>query len=413
MNDGRRRVLMLAYFFPPLGGSGVQRTLKFVRYLEPLGWDATVVTTRSRIYGIFDRTLLAEIPASTRIVRTPALPVMRLLAIPLYKLRLRRLRAWALWPDGGLGWAPFALFGALRAARRERPDVLFSSSAPFGGHLAAMAVGRLSGIPWVADFRDEWSANPHLADQPRVLTRLAARAERAITSRARRVVVAADYFELAGLPAVDPRRIEIVNGVDEADFPVVPVTPSRADTFVLAHVGSIYDLQDPSPVLRALAELTVGGEIDRERLEVRLVGGILLPSFEPPADIRVTVTGYMDHASAVAEMQAASVLLLYVSPSSLAPSGKLFEYLASGRPILCVARPDNAARKIIQEWDAGVVADPRDGARIEQALLDLWRRWLEGGLPDQGKVRQRAVERYSRRANAAQLAEVLEDARGE
>ena len=103
-----------------------------------------------------------------------------------------------LWPDNGLGWAPFAFIAALRAARRDRPDVIYSTSAPYGSHIVAMLVSRLTGIPWVADFRDEWAANPHLADLPRPLPALAERAERAITARAARVVVVADYFELAG-----------------------------------------------------------------------------------------------------------------------------------------------------------------------------------------------------------------------
>jgi glycosyltransferase involved in cell wall biosynthesis len=411
MNDGRRRVLMLAYFFPPLGGSGVQRTLKFVRYLEPLGWDATVVSTRSRIYGVVDESLLAEIPVSTDVIRVPSFPALRLVSILLYKLRLMRLRAWVMWPDGGLGWAPFALLGALRAARRQRPDVLFSTSAPFGGHVAAMLVGRMAGIPWVADFRDEWSTNPHLAEQPRFLNRLAGRVERAITRRARRIVVAADYFELAGLVHDDPRRVEIVNGVDEADFSAGTKQRAVADRFVLAHVGTIYDIRDPSPVFRALASLVERGEIDPERMEIRLVGGVWLPDLASPRNILVTKTGYVEHAVAVAEMLAATALLLYVPSSSLAPSGKLFEYLASGRPVLCLARPDNAASRIVQEWDAGLVADPHDEVAISEALLELWRRWLDTGLPRQERVQEQALARYSRRAMAVQLAEVLESAR--
>src|SRR5436190_3440425 len=97
----RRRVLMLAFFFPPLGGAGVQRTLKLVRYLEPLGWDATVVTTRPYGYPARDPSLLREVPASTRVIRTSALPLARWLSLVPYRLRLMRLYAYATWPDGG------------------------------------------------------------------------------------------------------------------------------------------------------------------------------------------------------------------------------------------------------------------------------------------------------------------------
>lgn len=405
----RRRVLVIAYFFPPVAGAGVQRTLKFVRHLVPLGWDATVISTRSRVYSVRDETLLDEIPDSTRVIRTVALPVARYAGIVLQRLGLNRLRAYVLWPDSGLGWLPFAFAAALRETRRSRPDVLVSTSAPYGGHLAALFVARLTGVPWVADFRDEWSTNPHGGEQPRGLTALTLRTERAITRRANKVVVAADYFHLAGLPAGDPRRVEIMNGVDGDDLPETSTSRST-DRFVLAHVGTLYGIRDPSPVFRALAALAGRGEIDRRRLQVRLVGNVWLPDFEPPAGLRVETTGYVDHARALEEMHDATALLLYVPHVSLAPTGKLYEYLASGRPLLCLTREDNLASRLVRELDAGVVAEPDDQAAIERAFLGLWQRWSEKGLPDQEEVRARTIDRYSRRAAAERLAQVLDEA---
>jgi glycosyltransferase involved in cell wall biosynthesis len=411
MEADRRRVLVLAYYFPPVGGAGVQRTLKFVKYLVPLGWDATVVSTRSRAYAARDASLLADVPPTTRVRRTIALPLARYLSFAFYRLGLMRLRTFLLWPDGGLGWVPFAFFAAMRAVRRDHPDVVFSTSAPYGSHLVALLVTRLTRLPWVADFRDEWTANPHLADQPRLLAWLSERAERGITSRATKIVVAADYFKLRGLPPEDPRRIEIVNGVDEADLTEDRAAAPPADRFVLSHVGTLYALQDPSPALRAVAALTSSGAMDANRVEVRLVGNVWVPDFAPPPGLRVEMTGYVEHSRAVAEMRTATVLLLYVPATSLAPSGKLFEYLASGRPVLCLARPDNLASRLVREWEAGIVADPHDEKAIEEALLVLWRRWQEDGLPDQEQVRVRALRKYSRRATAGRLADVLEEAR--
>ena len=401
-------MLVLAYLFPPLGGAGVQRTLKFVRYLEPLGWDATVVSTRSRHYPARDPSLLREVPPSASVIRTPALPLLNWLSLVPHRLGLRRLFAYLIWPDGGIGWFPFALIAALRAARRERPDAIYSTSTPQAGHLAALVVNRLTGIPWVADFRDEWAADAFRVDQPRTLARLSARLESAITGRAARVVVADDYFRLEGLDPGDPRRVVIVNGVDETDLPTG--TQPSPERFVLAHVGTLYGLRDPSPVLRAAAGLVGRGAIDGDRFAVRLVGSMWLEGFQPPAGIVVEQTGYVDHVRAVAEMCAATALLLYVPGSSLAPSGKLFEYLASGRPVFCVAHSENLASRLVRELDAGLLVDPDDQEAIDQALLDLWRRWLEGGLPDQEEVRRRVLGRYSRRAGAAQLAAVLDEA---
>jgi glycosyltransferase involved in cell wall biosynthesis len=408
MEPRRRRVLVLAYYFPPLGGGGVQRTLKFVRYLEPLGWDATVISTRSRLYPARDPYLLSEVPASTRIVRPRAVPLGHYLGIALHRLRLGWLREWVLWPDGGLGWAPFALVSALRAARREKPDVLFSTSAPYGAHLIALLVARLTGLPWVADFRDEWSTNASLTEQPKALAALTARSESTVTRQAQRVVVVADYFRLVGIEADDPRRVEIVNGADEADLPNPPPLP-RPDKFVLTNVGTIYGSIDPRPGLRVLAALVAKGAIDAERLEVRLVGSIWEPNFVPPTGITIATTGYVDHSRAVAEMSAATALLLFRPSSTLAPSGKVFEYLASGRPILCLTHPDNLASRLVRDWNAGTTANPDDPRAIEHAILTLWQRWEDGDLPDQAEVRRWTLERYSRRANTVRLAEVFDE----
>jgi glycosyltransferase involved in cell wall biosynthesis len=126
--------------------------------------------------------------------------------------------------------------------------------------------------------------------------------------------------------------------------------------------------------------------------------------------VRLSKTGYVDHHDAVDEMRAADALLLYVAPTSLAPSGKLFEYLAAERPILCVTRRENLAAQLVQEWDAGLWAPPEDGAAIEQAILELLARKRAGTLVAQPHVRARTLERYSRRALAGRLADVLADA---
>jgi glycosyltransferase involved in cell wall biosynthesis len=232
-----------------------------------------------------------------------------------------------------------------------------------------------------------------------------------IAKRAARIVVAAEYFRIEGVGPDDPRRIEIVNGVDEDDLLVDATGPH--DRFVLAHVGSLYDLRDPAPALRAIARLVADGTVDGDRLEVRLVGNVWIPDFAPPPGLWVTVAGYVTHREAVSEMAAATALLLYVPKDDLAPSGKLFEYLASGRPLLCLASERNLASRLVREWGAGLVADPQEEEAIAAAFVDLWHRWESEDLPDQTEVRARALERYSRRANATRLAEVLEAARGD
>jgi Glycosyltransferase Family 4 len=400
---------MLAYAFPPLGGAGVQRTLKFVKYLPEQGWDPTVVSVRWSPYQMRDPSLASEVPAGVKVLYAPELPLTPYGSMALSKLGLDGARPYLNWPDSFQGWLPAALAFALREIRRARPDVLYTTSAPYGSHLAGLALHGATGIPWVADFRDEWAANPHLQAGPAVLRRASLRAERAVARRAH-VVVVGDYFQIAG--SRPGHRTTITNGVDLADLEGLPAPDPPRDRFVLSHVGTLYGDQDCAPVIAALRRLLERGELDPHRVELRVIGKVFLPDGGLDVGARVSQVGYVGHRDALVEMRRASALLLYVAPSSLAPSGKLYEYLTSGRPILCVARPDGLAHRLVSEWGAGAAADPRDDAAIERAIMELYRRWEAGDLATPEDVGERTLRRFSRRALAGELASVLARAAG-
>jgi glycosyltransferase involved in cell wall biosynthesis len=387
----------------------VQRTLKFVKYLPGHGWEPTVVTVRWSPYRMRDPSLARELPPGLRVLRAPELPLTPYLAMALSKLGADRARAFVTWPDNFQGWLPGALAVALREIRRSRPDVLYTTSAPYVSHLAGLALHRMTGIPWVADFRDEWAANPHLQAAPRALRTLSRRAERAVAASAH-VVVVGDYFDIAG--SRPGHRTTITNGVDPDDLAGLPAPDPPPDRFRLTHVGTLYGDQDSAPVIAALRRLLERGELDGSRVELRVVGQVFLPDGGLDLPARVSHGGYVSHHEALLEMRRATALLLYVAPSSLAPSGKLYEYLTSERPILCVARPDGLAHRLVADWDAGTVADPRDDEGIERAILELYRRWEQGTLGNPSGARERTLERFSRRALAGELASVLTDVAG-
>jgi glycosyltransferase involved in cell wall biosynthesis len=402
---------MLAYYFPPLGGAGVQRTLKHVKYLRRHGWVATVVTGRPGSYPVDDRSLLADVPEGTRVVRARNLPLASYAGMVLRRLGLRSLAGLVIWPDGGLGWAPALLWRAWREVRRNPPDAIYSTSSPYSAHLVARLLARRTGIPWVADFRDEWAHDVHQREAPPLARWLSHRAEKAVMSDASEVVVVADYFELDGIKP--GTRTTITNGVDPDDLAGLPVAPpQRRDRMRLSFVGTLYAERDCAPVLEALGRLVEDGRLPADAVEFRVIGNVWLPGAERILPANTVHTGYVDHNRALEEMREADVLLLYVPPASLAPSGKLYEYLASERPILCVARRDNLAFQLVDEWGAGAAAEPGDGAAIEAALLDLYERWREGGLPDVAGVRERTLEHYGRPRLAEQLAGVLDRAAG-
>jgi glycosyltransferase involved in cell wall biosynthesis len=410
-----RHVLVIHYHFPPLGGAGVQRVLKFVKYLPQLGWDVTVLTTSSRSYPVTDDSLLADVPAEVRVARTttelPAITLRRWLLNPAQRLRMSGLIEYVGWPDDTSGWLPFAAADGVRLARRLKPDVVFSSSYPYSAHIAARAVSRACGIPWVADFRDPWTRGPH-SDPSRLLTRVNRRAERWFVRAADRVTVVDDSVELDGLDADDPRRVVIHNGVDEADIDLAADVHTPApNRFSLTHVGSLYGWRDAAPVFASLSRLIERQEINRNQFEVSLVGNVWMGSRPIETNgVPVRTIGYVDHRRAVEEMRRATALLFYQPSEYPTSSGKIFEYLLSARPILCVARRQNLAYRLVEEFGAGAVAEPDDPGSIDRALASLYGSWRDGTLGISAEVRDRTLARFSRRVLAERLASVLDDA---
>ena len=410
MSDGKR-LLVVQYTFPPLGGAGVQRVLKFVKYLVEFGWEVKVLTTVSMDYTVHDHSLVDEVPAEVEVVRAHewSVPALRgALLNPLHRIKASGLLKYVGWPDERCGWLPFAAREALRITDRFRPDVVFSSSPHYSAHLVGRLLSVVRGLPWVADFRDPWTQVENPAD-PRLLAAANRRMERSIVTHARYVTVADDPIELVGLPAEDPRRVVIYNGVDEADLQDRdgPVTPA-GDGFSLTHVGSLYGRRDAAPVFEALARMVTAGRLDRSDIEVRLVGNVWLGAQRTSSlPYPVTTVGYVPHGESIREMRSASALLFFQPEGYPTSSGKIFEYLVAGRPILCVAKRSNLASRLVEELEAGVVVEPGDASAIEDALYSFHARWNAGSLAISPTVRTRALERFSRRSLTSKLDEVL------
>jgi glycosyltransferase involved in cell wall biosynthesis len=205
--------------------------------------------------------------------------------------------------------------------------------------------------------------------------------------------------------------VVIRNGVDEDDFLLEgdDIQPPD-DRFRLTYVGSLYGDRDAAPVIDALGRLVRRGRIDPGRFELSIVGNVWLSS--RPADdvLPIKVAGYVDRAAALRAMRGATVLLFYAPESTWAPSGKIFEYLVAGRPVLSVARRDNLAYQLVAELGAGAVATPSDPAGIERAVVELYDRWRDGSLTVGTRVREETLRRFSRRRLTTELVRTFEDA---
>jgi glycosyltransferase involved in cell wall biosynthesis len=404
-----RRVLMVSYYFPPLGGIGSLRALKFATYLPEFGWQPTVLAPRR---GAYHRDASLRFPEE-QVVRTAALELSRVgkravgtggddtqpAAVgPLLGRARDLVRRFVYRPDAQVGWYPFAVAAGRSALRERRFDAVLSSSFPITSHVVARRLHRDTGLPWVAEFRDPWTdvLNPRDPRRPRD-----ERLERALVAEAAAVVVPspawAELFRRKGARVVEV----IANGYDPADLP--PSRPPRG--FVLTHVGSLYpDRQDLSTVWPALAALRAARVVVDLRL--RFVGELssavrrqieahgLADSLE--------VTGFLPYRDALAAMAASSALLVAGARDPLPAlegwiPAKVFEYLGTGLPVIYVGDGASDAARLLAGHARCHLVPPDDVEAARRALLAASR---EAPQP-------RALAAFTRRTLAGRLAGVL------
>jgi glycosyltransferase involved in cell wall biosynthesis len=437
-----KRLLALAYFFPPLGGGGCQRTLKLVRYLEPQGWAVSVVTTRDSDYWIADPTLLEEVPQSAEVLRVGGWTAHRALGwlarggIRLERAQgarrgaafraLRALQSWALIPDGFVGWSRAARRAAAGRIRRGGVDALWTTSSPESSHLAGLALARRFGIPWVADFRDPWVGRATYRAPTPIHDRAHRSLERAVIERADRITMVSEAMIEAyqrRYPHVPASRFALLpNGYDPDDWARAREEEARAPRedeahFVLLHAGQLAHRPTVHTLLEAARALLAEDPSLGETLRVRFLGGNEELSGEEPARLGlagvIELRDSVDHRAALVEMHRAGALALLGhggAGDALIYTGKIYEYLTSGRPVLAILDP-GPARELLRAAGAGPVLLPGDVAGTAAALRAWIAAWRRGAGP-QAAVDAGLLRGFTRQEIAARAAQILDGLRG-
>jgi glycosyltransferase involved in cell wall biosynthesis len=412
------KVLLVTLHFPPGGGGGVQRPLKFATHLPALGIETHVLAPD--MPGAVPADAELELPTQAWIHRVRYVgprggrPSERLLA----KQGLARMGTQAallgrrlLVPDENVPWSTFALPVAIRLVRSEGIDVVLTTSPPPSLHLLGAAVKRATGAAWVADLRDPLTAHPHRRGYESQLARLKESAvggvTRLVASQANAIVAVSDAIA-EEIRRAEPKGkvVTIANGCDFDDFAGLEHHPS--DRLRITHAGNFHGKRDPKPFLRALAESGLDDVV------VRFAGDFRVADREYAESLglgdRLELLGYVSRRHSL-ELQRDSEVLLLLIPDAGGRgrgvvTGKIFEYLAAERPILAAVPPDGAAAQLVRDAGAGVVAASDDVDALREALLDLHRRWQEGNL-DGTPLSPEWRARLSRAGRVEELADLL------
>jgi len=427
-----KKVLMLSYFFPPLGAPGSIRTLKFAKYLTYFGWEPIIITTKDIDFLSKDLTLACELPENTMVYRVGGFEPARISylirnkllscnkgssnqASGVYKLVSRkwrnRLNSWLFIPEDKAGWIPFVVYKALNIIKKEKPDIIFSTATPFSSHIAGLILKRITGLPLVLDFRDAWTQNPYYYRPTILHSKLENMMEKNVVNNADAIISVTKPI----LDALkhkytfsDGKSFVITNGYDEEDFSNLN-KDLKFDKFTITYTGNFYLKRNPNSFFEALKIFLSKNSDVRNNIQVLFLGAVnneyVKMSQKMGLSDVVTFKGYSSHNDAISYICASDMLLLIMGDGEESKTGltsKIFEYLRAGKSILGIIG-EGEALNLLKEKGGAFITKPSDVEEIAKAIENGYYNWKRGikFVPSDG-------EEFSRRALTEKLAAIFE-----
>jgi glycosyltransferase involved in cell wall biosynthesis len=397
----RKRVLLVSYTFPPVGGAGVQRPAKFAKYLPQFGWDVTVLTAANPSVPLFDDSLCADVPKETVILKAKTLE-------PSYRVKSsvaqngehrsrRSIAGWAkrtalsaaklaLQPDPQILWKRDAVRVALRYLRNHPHDAILATAPPYSAFLVGAALSRKTGLPLLVDYRDEWdisNANWENRGFSRLTLGWQKRVQHRVLRQASAIVATTEsstnkLADLARRVGAAPRSRCIYNGYDPSDFAGEVLKDQKSKgRFRLVYTGTLWNLTCIEPLVLAVEALNQQQPESAARLELVFAGrrtesqSVTLHRLEGTR-CKLTLLDYVEHSQAVELMRSANALCLVLSGAAEASRvvpAKLFEYAAAGKPILTIA-PKGEVWELLDKHPQRWLIEPTQPAQIAAVLAE-------------------------------------------
>lgn len=428
-NQGKR-ILIITYYWPPSGGAGVQRWVKFVKYLCELGWEPVVYTPENPESPSLDESLLKDVPENLEVIRTKIWEPFDIYRKFVGKKKDEKINAgflkeknaknkwvenFSVWvrgnffiPDARKYWIKPSIKILTTYLKNNPVDYIISSGPPHSMHLIGRGLKRELGIPWVADFRDPWTNIDFYKELK--LTKMADRKHHKLEKS---VLTEADLCVTIGprmkqeFEAFGAKNVTVItNGYDEEDLP--EFTVEKDEKFSIAHIGTLNSSRNPIVLWQVLSELVQEIEDFKSNLEIKLVGKVdvsVIQSLEEKGLMPyVNQIPYLEHDKAILEQQKSKLLLLLVNDTPNAKgilTGKMFEYLSSKTPVLGIGPVDGDAATILNETEAGRMFDYNDPDAVKEYIYHCFYNRFQNNLA-------RKIDNYSRKSLTLKLIKQLE-----
>lgn len=427
----QKKILIITYYWPPAGGPGVQRWLKFAKYLPDFGWKPVIYTPENPSYPLLDETLMKDVPENIEMVRTKIWEPYQL-AEKLNKSNKKfkagqfdvgKNQSWksklSIWvrgnffiPDARVFWVKPSITFLEKYLREHQIDTIVTSGPPHSLHLIGLGLkDKMPDLKWIADFRDPWteiSYYKHLK-----LTQSSDKKHRQLESAVFKnadITLATSYTDAENFRKAGANAVCITNGFDESDSEGKVKGQNHQYQFTLSYIGVLEQLRNPENLWKALDELIKENTHFAADFKLKFAGRIddkILYAIENSSlKNHILNLGYLSHGKAVEEMQNSSLLLITNFPNEASKGiipGKIFEYLASGKQILSFG-PDQAdVAKILNETQSGKHFNYQDTETVKKFILEKFNLWKEGSLHENTQH----IEQFSRKNLTRQLTEIL------
>jgi glycosyltransferase involved in cell wall biosynthesis len=421
------KVLIITYYWPPAGGPGVQRWLKFVKYLRDYDIEPVVYTVANPQYPIVDHTLEKDLPNNLEVLRFPIWEPNNLFAFfkkpranqsagflnpnPGFFGKIAQyIRANFFIPDARKYWIQPSVRFLKTHLKEDQIDLIISTGPPHSVHLIGLALKRDLQLPWIADFRDPWTGIDYFDQLPLTASSLAKHhmLEKEVLDEADAVLVVGNTMK-ENFEALSKNVHVLSNGYDTEAIDA-NTSPAHLDTtFSITHVGAMNSDRNPNILWQVLADLCLENSDFEKDFELKLIGHIapqVQESISKSGLQNVRYLGYLNHQDIHRYQETSQVLLLSVNQVSSAKgivTGKVFEYLKARRPILAIGPVDGDLAAILKETKAGEIVDFTDAKKLKEILLNLYRNFKEGKV----SLESTHIEQYHRKHLTEELSKII------